>query len=239
MRRRPPHFCGEAFAQFSQRLDRAGEEQRLAQGHDLGPQALLPRLGEEGPGVGRNDDAGDDVDALLLEGADLRGKVVVHVLEATRVDEPEPFLRERSREAAPLVAPGVAVAVVGEEASHGLLRLHGLPSGDEVRDHVLEAPEEVVRPVEPLLRIAVAPEEPGLPGHHRRDAGHLVQLACVADRIGRLRRGRDEDQVHLVLQDQIARHLARAVGTGLAVLVHDLNRRARGQKRRACSCARW
>ncbi len=55
-------------------LDRRREQQRLAERDDLRLEALLPRLREEGLGIGRDHHAGDDLHALLLEGRDLRAR---------------------------------------------------------------------------------------------------------------------------------------------------------------------
>ena len=183
---------------------------------------MLPRLREEGLGVGRDHHAGDDV-GNLLERRDLRGKIVVHVLETAWVDQREALRLQRLRKAALLVAPGIAVSVVGEEATDLLVGGYRLPAGEEVADHVFEAPEEVIRPLEALARVPVATEEPRLPGHDRGDAGHFVELAGVADRVRRLRRRGHQHQVDFLLEDEIVCDFAGPVRAGLAVLLQHLD----------------
>src|SRR6185436_16915225 len=117
MRRRPPDFGGQAIAEIPECLDGGGEQQRLAQGDHLWPEALLPCLRQEGFGVGRDYHPGDDLDTVFLESGDLCREIVVHILEAARVKQRESFLCERSGESPFLVTPGVAVAVVRKQAA--------------------------------------------------------------------------------------------------------------------------
>ena len=208
---------------IAQRLDRTGEEQRLAHRRRLGPEALLRGLGPEGGEVRRQDDAGDDLDALVLELGDMGRKIVRQVLITARVDQGVAGAGERLGEAELGVAPGVAVAVVGEEAADHLVGLQLAPEVEEHADHVLQPPEIVVGPLEARRRIAAAAEEVGLPRAERRDAGDLVDLGLVGDRVGGLRRVAGAEQVHLVGEDQLARDLGRAVRVRLAVLDDDLD----------------
>src|SRR5882672_8258611 len=224
MRRRPPYFGRQAVAEITKRFNGGGEQQRLAQRHHLRPEALLPGLRQEGLRVRRDHYAGDDLDALLLEGGDLRREIVVHVLEAARIEQRETFLRQRSRESPFLVAPGVAVTVVREQAADFLVGRHRLPAREEIGNHVLESPEEVIGPVEPRGRIAFAAEEPRLPRRHGGNAGDFVQLAGIRYRIGGLRRRRHQHQVDLVFQYEVVRDFAGTVRAGLAVLLDDLHR---------------
>ena len=123
MGRAPPDLRGQTVAQVAQCFDRAGEQQRLAQRDDLRLEALLARLGQKGLGIGRDDDAGDDLDAILLEGSDLGTEVLRAILKTAGVDEREAHGSQRLRKAQFLVAPSVAVAVVGEQAADFLVRV--------------------------------------------------------------------------------------------------------------------
>src|SRR5271167_5090744 len=82
----------------------------------------------------------------------------------------------------------------------------------------------MVGPGEALLGVAVAAEEIGLPRAIGGDAGDLVDLGLVGDRVGGVGRRRRQDQVDLVAQDQFRRDLGGAVAGGLAVLGDDLDR---------------
>ena len=79
-----------------------------------------------------------------LEGVDLRGEIVRQVLVAAGVGQLVAELREHRREADGSVAPGVAVAVVGEEAADLLVGFDLPPHVGVDGDDVLEAPEEMV-----------------------------------------------------------------------------------------------
>lgn len=204
----------------------------------------LPGLRPEGREVGRDDDAGHDLDAGLPEGVDLRGEVVGQVLGAARVLEPVAELREPRREARDRVAPSGAVAVVGEEPARRPVGPEVPPHVGEDRDDVLEPPENVDGVVEGLprgrvARIALLADEPGLPGRHGRDDGDAFVLAGGRDRVRRLgRRGR-EHQVDLVVDDQLLRDLGGAV----EVLPPEPERlqgerRARGRRQAVPSRAR-
>src|SRR3954470_2741514 len=85
---RPPDLGREAVAACAERVDDGGEQQRLADGDDLRPEALLRRLRPEGREVGRDHVAGDDLGARGLERGNLRSEVVVDRLIATRIDQP-------------------------------------------------------------------------------------------------------------------------------------------------------
>src|SRR5882672_3025123 len=197
MRRRPPYFGRQAVAEITKRFNGGGEQQRLAQRHHLRPEALLPGLRQEGLRVRRDHYAGDDLDALLLEGGDLRREIVVHVLEAARIEQRETFLRQRSRESPFLVAPGVAVTVVREQAADFLVGRHRLPAREEIGNHVLESPEEVIGPVEPRGRIAFAAEEPRLPRRHGGNAG--ISFSSQASDTGLVVSGVDDTSIRSTL----------------------------------------
>ena len=62
------------------------EQQRLADGHDLGMEALLRRLRPERREIGRDHVADDDLGAGALERRNLRGEIVVHHLIAAGID---------------------------------------------------------------------------------------------------------------------------------------------------------
>src|SRR5215212_3650062 len=72
MRRAPPDLRRQAVAEVAERLDRAREQQGLAERHYLRLEALLLGLRQECLRIGRDHDAGDDLDAFALERGDLR-----------------------------------------------------------------------------------------------------------------------------------------------------------------------
>ena len=127
------------------------------------------------------------------------------------------------RQAVHRVAGGDAVGIVGQHHADDLVGRQRQPHlGEHVGDHV-EAPEEVVGPLEALLRVALAAEEPGLPRIVRGDAGHAGEFALVGHRIGRVGRRRGDHDVDLVVVDELRRHFRRAVRIRLAVPVEDLD----------------
>ena len=207
-----------------------GNRMRLADRGHLGLEALLQRLLPEGGEVGRQHDAGEDLAAGVLEGGDLRREVVGEVLVAAGIGELVALLRQHRREADLLVAPGIAVAVVGEQAADRLVGGDLAPHVGEDGDDVLEPPEVVIDVVERLpgrraaARIGLLADEPGLPRRHGGDARHLLDLALRADRVGGLGRRGDQHQVDLVADDQLLGDLGGAVGIGLAVLDDHLDR---------------
>jgi hypothetical protein len=73
-------------------------------------------------------------------------------------------------------------------------------------------------------RVLLAADEVGLPRRHARDAGRVFDLAHGRHRIGGLGCRCDQHQIDLVGHDQLARHVGGAIGIGLAVLDHDLDR---------------
>ena len=172
--RRPPCLLCQAFACLAQGFDSGRKGQRLADGHDFRLESLLARLSPEVLEVRRRGHAADDLDVRLLEGRDLRTEVRLERLISPRVDNGVALFLERRGQTQLAVAPGVAVTVVGEQEAHNLVGRDVLPDVGEHRDDVFQAPEEVVRPFEALLRIAAAAEEPRLPGTRGRDAGHPV-----------------------------------------------------------------
>ena len=188
MARRPPHLGGEVVAVLAQRLHRHREQDGLADRGGPWLEALLQRLLPEGREVRRQHDAGDDLAARVLEGGDLRREVVGEVLVAAGIDELVALFLEHRREAHLLVAPGIAVAVVGEQGADRLVGLDLAPHVGEDGDHVLEAPEVVIDVVEglpsrrPARGVGLLADEPGLPGRLGRDAGDLLDFALGADR---------------------------------------------------------
>src|SRR5262249_60331606 len=83
------------------------------------------------------------------------------------------------------------------------------------------APEEVVGPGEALGRIALAPEEIGLPRTVGGDAGNLVDLGLVGDGIRGVGRRRGDDEIDLVAEDEFGGDLGGAAAARLAVLADD------------------
>ena len=201
-----------------------GKSSALAIVRHLGIEALLERLLPEGDEVGRQWHAGDDLGVRLLERRDVAREVVVRLGVETRVDQRVPGLLERGRETSLGVGKGPAVGVVRVESADDLVRSHLAPHVHEDGDDVLEPPEEVVRPLEGLLRIPLAAEEPRLPGHIRHDARHPVRLAHVGDRVGGDRSAADQHQVDVVVEDQALRDRRAAVRVRLRVAQQDLDR---------------
>src|SRR5262245_25460111 len=120
MRRRPPDFGGHTGTAVAKRFDRRREQQRLGDRGDLRPEALLRCLRpERGKGWG-HEYAGDDLYVLRLEHRDLARKVVRHRRIEPGIDQREAFLLDCSREAALLVANGVAIRIVAPQAADHL-----------------------------------------------------------------------------------------------------------------------
>src|SRR4029453_18671175 len=112
MARRPPDLGGEPVAARAERIDHRGEQQSLADGDDLRAETLLRRLRPEGGEVGRDHVAGYDLGIHRLEGRNLRSEVVVHELVAAGGGELVAGLRERRRQAALRIPPGMAACGV-------------------------------------------------------------------------------------------------------------------------------
>src|SRR6185437_2141297 len=108
-------------------------------------------------------DARDDLAFGLLECRDLRAEVGREILVAARIDQRVALLLQRLREADVRIAPSIAVAIVREQAAHLLVLRQRAPHRREHGDDVFEPPEEVIGPLEALIRLAAAREEPGLP----------------------------------------------------------------------------
>src|ERR1700733_10716113 len=152
MVRRPPDFRRQVVAVLAQSLDGDREQDRFADRSGLRLEALLLRLIPEGGEIGRQHHAGDDLAFAFLEGGDLGTEIVGQVLIAARIGELVAELLEYRRKADLLVAPGVAVAVIGKQASDRFVGLQLSPHIGEHRDHVFESPEEVIGVVERFPR---------------------------------------------------------------------------------------
>src|SRR5215213_5315637 len=224
MARCPPDLGRDVLTEGAQGLDRAREQQGLADRGDLRPEPLLGGLLPEGGEVGRDRHTGDDLGVGALELGDLGGEVVGLVLVAARVDDLVAGLLEGGGEALLGVAPGVAVAVVGPQGPDDLVVRDVAPEVGEHLDDVLQPPEEVVGPLERLLGVALAAEEVRLPGGDAGDGGHAVGLGLVGHRVGRLRGAGGQNQVDLGAGDEVAGHGRGPVGVRLAVLDQDLDR---------------
>src|SRR6516164_2482614 len=114
MARRPPDFRRQIVALVAERRDRDREEDRFPDRGSPWSQALLARLVPEGGEVGRQDHAGDDIRLGSLESSNLGRKIVREILVAARIGEFVAELVEDRGEADLLVAPGIAVAVIGK-----------------------------------------------------------------------------------------------------------------------------
>ncbi len=130
---------------------------------------------------------------------------------------------EEPRQALFLVVGGEAVRIVAEQGGHDLVGRDRGPHVGEGVAGLVETPEEVVGPLEALLGVALAREEPSLPRIVRRNARNAGELALVGHRIDRVRRRRRGHQVDFVVVDELRRHFRRAVRVRLAVLGDDLD----------------
>src|SRR5271166_4554157 len=119
--RRPPELLRQALADLAQRLHCRGKGDRLAHRDNFRPEPLLARLRPKVLEVGGGWNAADDLDPSFFVGRDLRAIVRLERLEATGVDDRVAHLRERRRQSELGVAPGVAVAVIGEEKTDDLV----------------------------------------------------------------------------------------------------------------------
>ena len=122
---------------------------------------------------------------------------------------------------------GLAVVVVRPERADHLVGRHLVPGGEIGLGEVGGAEEEMIGPVEALLRIAAAAEEIGLQRRVVGQAGHAGEFRLVGDRIDSFRRGAGGDDVDLFLQDQVLGDFRGAVRIGLAVAQHDFQRMRR------------
>ncbi|MNP08039.1 hypothetical protein D3C76_1000940 [compost metagenome] len=187
MRRAPPDFRRQVVAGLAQRFDRGGKQQRLAHRDRFGLEALLACLGPEGAEVRWNHHPGDYLDISFFERGDLRREIVGQALEATGIDQLKTLLRQHRWEAELLVAPGIAVAIIGKQAADHFVRRHRAPHRTVGADHIFKAPEKVVGPLEALIRLATPGEKPRLPWRHRGDARNLVDFALIGHGIGGFR----------------------------------------------------
>src|ERR1700735_5211298 len=112
---------------------------------------LLVRLGNERFEVGYVGNATDNVAIVFLVFRDLRRKIVCARLKHAWHDCLETGLANGWRQAVAVVAPSLAVGVAREEHADLAVRLDGLPESDIGREHVFEAPEEMISPIERLL----------------------------------------------------------------------------------------
>ena len=134
---RPPHFAGHADAARPERRDVRGEQEGLAEGDDLRLVALLGALIVEAGEIRREEIAGDDLDAGLLEGGDLRREVVAESRELTGIDDREARLLDRGDEG---VVPGIVVLRRVEERADDLVGVLVLPQADEDRREPARGP---------------------------------------------------------------------------------------------------
>jgi hypothetical protein len=146
-----------------------------------------------------------------------------HHLVAAGIDELVAGLGERRRQPALRIAPGVAVGVIGKKSAHDFVGRRPVPDRQIRGDHVLQAPEEMIGPGEAFLGIAVAAEEIRLPRAVRGDAGDLVHLGLVGDRVGGIGRGRRDDEIDLVARDQLGGDFRGARAARLTVFADDLD----------------
>jgi hypothetical protein len=169
--------------------------------------------------VGREQVAGDDLDVGFLESGDLRREVVAERRELSRIDDGETGVLERGNEG---IMPRVVVLGGVEQRAHDFVGLLLLPEADKGREHLIEAPKEMIGPGEAFLR-RIAAVIVGFPRIVGRDARHLIELGDVGGRIAVDRAARGGDDVHLVFQNKLAGDFRGASLVGLAVLGDDLD----------------
>jgi hypothetical protein len=221
--RRPPDLRGQVRAQRAELLDGRREQQRLADRRDPRVVALLRGLPPERGEVRRVQHPEQDLGVGVPERGDVPGEVLAAGQVGAGVDEPVAAAGEARREPGGGVPPGQAVGVDGPERPGDAVGRDLVPHVRVDRLHVLQSPGEQVRPLERGARLRAAPEEPRLPGRDRGDAGHPARLALVADRVGGVRRRRDEHQVDAVVQDEVGGDVGGPAGIGLAVALEDLD----------------
>src|SRR5207248_4087755 len=124
-----------------------------------------------------------------LEVTDDAAVVLGAVRIGAAIDVVEAGLSGEKLEPGLVVAEGVAIGIVGVGEGDDLVGVHPIPHRDKALAELLHAEEEHGREVESGPGFAAAREEPGLPGHDRRNAGYAVGLADIGDRIRGLRRG--------------------------------------------------
>src|SRR6185295_10906159 len=124
---RPPDLGREIVAGLAQGFDGLRKKERLADRSQLRREAKLLGLAPKSGESRRNHDAGHDLALRRLEGADLRREIVGQILIAARIGELVTKLYKHRREADRLVAPGIAITVIGEESAHALVGLNLLP----------------------------------------------------------------------------------------------------------------
>ena len=224
MPRRPPALGGEPVADRADGLHLGREQQGLADGRGDGLELLLVRLLPEVDEVRRDEDAAEDLAAGRLELADLRRVILGAVLEPAAVDHRVARLLEHRRLTGLGVGPAEAVGVVRPHGADLLVGLELVPHAGEHGGDVLEAPEDVVGPREGLVGRGAAAEEVRLPRAVVGDAGHLQSFRLVGDRVHRVRRGGDLDDVDAVVGDEVAGDGGGAVRVGLGVLDDDVDR---------------
>src|SRR4029077_6087462 len=87
MARRPPNFGGEPISTTAESSDRRREKECLCNRRHFGFKPLLRGLIPESRKVRRGDHPGDYFHAGVLEGGDLRPKIVAERLETSGVDQ--------------------------------------------------------------------------------------------------------------------------------------------------------
>src|SRR6185503_6080524 len=121
MVRRPPDLAAETITALTQRLDNRREQQRLSDGDDLRPEALLCGLRPEGREIRRDHVAGDNVRAGRLECRDLRREVAVHELIASGVVQLVTGLCQCGRQPKVWITPGIAVGIIWKKTADHLV----------------------------------------------------------------------------------------------------------------------
>jgi hypothetical protein len=124
------------------------------------------------------------------------------------------------------VGEGLAIGIVRVQSRDLLVAVDLAPHVHEDSCHVLEAPKEVVRPLEWLrgvARVSTESGHPRLPGCVGGDARRGVRLALRGYGDGGLRRCVGEKHIGTVSVDQLARDLAGALGITLGILDKDLD----------------
>ena len=188
MGRAPPHFRGQTIGRVADRFHGGGEQQRFADRGDLRLVTLLRGLGPKGFEIRRDHHTGQDLVVGFLERGDLCAEILRQILVAPRIVKLVALRGERFGEADIGITPGVAVAVVREQSANLFVGRHLAPHIGEHGDDVFQTPKEMIGPIESHIGLTAAAEEPRLPRTYGGNAGNLIQLRLIGNRVSRLRR---------------------------------------------------
>jgi hypothetical protein len=99
------------------------------------------------------------------------------------------------------------IRIVRPQCPHDFVGRDAVPN---VCEYIFQSPEEVIRPVEALCRVASTSEKVSLPGTIRRDTRPAVFFTFIRHRIYRDGDAGGQHQVHFLFLDQFGRDFATA-----------------------------